>query len=121
MCIRDRFGELLEKTRGIILEKKSQSLKEKISRKFLLKGLFRSTGLMITASRLLKLYSASGLPKLITKTFIGRLFPELFVFQQHLLPDCSGESFKRKHADKILAPLQVQESQKLTHKFSKKL
>ena len=30
-----------------------------------------------------------------------------FVFQQHLLPDCSGESFKRKHADKILYPLQV--------------
>jgi len=106
------FSELLEKTRGIILENKSQSLKEKISRMFLLKGLFRSTGLMITASRLLKLYSASGFPKLITKTFIGRLLPELFVFQQHLLPDCSGESFKRKHADKILAPLHVQENQK---------
>ena len=106
------FGELLEKTRGIILENKSQSLKEKISRMFLLKGLFRSTGLMITASRLLKLYSASGLPKLITNTFIGRLFPESFVFQQYLLPDCSGESFKRKHADKILSPVQNQESQK---------
>ena len=106
------FGELLEKTRGIILENTSQSLKEKIYRMFLLKGLFRSTGLMLTASRLLKLYSASGLPKLITKTFIGRLFPESFVFQQHLLPDCSGESFKRKHADKILSPVQNQESQK---------
>ena len=114
------FGELLEKTRGIILENKSQSLKEKISRMFLLKGLFRSTGLMITASRLLKLYSASGLPKLITKTFIGRLFPELFVFKQHLLPDCSGESFKRKHADKILAPLQVQESQKTDTQIQQK-
>ncbi len=106
------FGELLEKTRGIILENKSQSLKERLSRALLLKGLFRSTALMIAASRLLKLYSASGLPKLITKTFIGRLFPELFVFQQHLLPDCSGESFKRKHADKILSPVQNQESQK---------
>ncbi len=106
------FGELLEKTRGIILENKSQSLKEKFSRLFLLKGLFRSTGLMITASKLLKLYIASGLPKLITKTYIGRIFPESFVFKQHLLPDCSGESFKRKHADKILTPLAAQVSQK---------
>ena len=106
------FGELLEKTRGIILETKSQSLKEKISRILLLKGLFRSTSLMITASRLLKFYTASGLPKLITKTFIGRFFPALFVFKHHLLPDFSGESFKRKHADIILSPLQIQESQK---------
>ena len=106
------FGELLEKTRGIILENKSQSIKEKISRMFILKGLFRSTGLMISASLFLKLYIASGLPKLITKTFIGRLFPESFVFKQHLLPNCSGESFKRKHADKILSPLQDKESKK---------
>ena len=49
------FGELLEKTRGIILENKTQSLKEKISRMFILKGLFRSTGLMILASLFLKL------------------------------------------------------------------
>ena len=106
------FGELLEKTRGIILENKSQSIKEKISRMFILKGLFRSTGLMISASLFLKLYIASGLPKLITKTFIGRLFPESFVFKQHLLPNFSGESFKRKHADKILSPLQDKESKK---------
>ena len=65
------FGELLEKTRGVILENKSQSIKEKLSRMFILKGLFRSTGLMISASLFLKLYIASGLPKLFTKTFIG--------------------------------------------------
>ena len=106
------FGELLEKTRGIILENKSQSLKEKISRIFLLKGLFRSTVLMITASKLLKLYIASGIPKLITNTFIGRFIPESFVFKQHLLPNCSGESFKLKHADKIISPQEFQVSQK---------
>ncbi|MBS1255615.1 MAG: Lactate utilization protein A [Deltaproteobacteria bacterium] len=107
------FGELLEKTRGIILENKSQSLKERLSRALLLKGLFRSTALMIAASRLLKLYSALGLPKLITKTFVGKLLPKSFVFQQHLLPDCSGESFKQKHADKNFLPLQAHESQKV--------
>ena len=114
------FGELLEKTRGIILENKTQSLKEKISRLFILKGLFRSTGLMILASLFLKLYIASGLPKLITKTFIGRLFPKSFVFQQHLLPNCSGESFKRKHADKILSPLEVKESKKTDTQIQQK-
>ena len=114
------FGELLEKTRGIILENKSQSIKEKISRMFILKGLFRSTGLMISASLLLKLYIASGLPKLITKTFIGRFFPESFVFKQHLLPNCSGESFKRKHADKILSPWQDKESKKTDTQIQQK-
>ena len=115
------FGELLEKTRGIILENKSQSIKEKISRMFILKGLFRSTGLMISASLFLKLYIASGLPKLITKTFIGRLFPESFVFKQHLLPNFSGESFKRKHADKILSPLQDKESKKTYTQIQQKI
>ena len=114
------FGELLEKTRGIILENKSQSIKEKISRMFILKGLFRSTGLMISASLFLKLYIASGLPKLITRTFIGRLFPESFVFKQHLLPNFTGESFKRKHADKILSPLQDKESKKTDTQINKK-
>ena len=114
------FGELLEKTRGIILENKSQSIKEKISRMFILKGLFRSTGLMISASLFLKLYIASGLPKLITKTFIGRLFTESFVFKQHLLPNCSGESFKRKHADKILSPLEVKGSKKTDTQIQQK-
>ncbi len=114
------FGELLEKTRGIILENKSQSIKEKISRMFILKGLFRSTGLMISASLFLKLYIASGLPKLITKTFIGRFFTESFVFKQHLLPNCSGESFKRKHADKILSPLHDKESKKTDTQIQQK-
>ncbi len=115
------FGELLEKTRGIILENKPQSIKEKISRKFILNGLFRSTGLMISASFFLKLYIASGLPKLITKTFIGRFFPESFVFKQHLLPNCSGESFKRKHADKILSPLQDNDSKKPDTQIQQKI
>ena len=115
------FGELLEKTRGIILENKSQSIIEKISRMFILKGLFRSTGLMISASLFLKLYIASGLPKLITKTFIGRFFPESFVFKQHLLPNFSGESFKRKHADKILSPLQDKESKKTYTQIQQKI
>ena len=105
------YGELLEKTRGIILENTQQSLKERILRFFLLRGLFRSTNLLITASWILKIYSASGLPKLITNTIFAKLLPQAFVFQQHLLPKCSGKSFKRKHADQILAPLSMENKQ----------
>ena len=103
------YGELLEKTRGIILENTQQSLKERILRFFLLKGLFRSTNLLITPSWFLKIYAASGFPKLITDTFLANLLPQSFVFQQHLLPKCTGESFKRKYADQILPPFSTEE------------
>ncbi len=98
------YGELLEKARGVIHDTQPQSLKERTLRSLLLKGLFRSTALLKAASKLLKLYAAFGLPQLITKTAFGRLFPKSFVFQQHLLPDCSGRSFKEQHADQELGP-----------------
>ncbi|HBI28976.1 MAG TPA: glycolate oxidase, partial [Deltaproteobacteria bacterium] len=87
------YGELLEKARGVIHETQPQSLKERMLRTLLLKGLFHSTFLLTLASKLLKLYTASGLPQLITNTAFGKLLPSQFVFQQHLLPDCSGQSF----------------------------
>ena len=114
------YGELLEKTRGIILENTPQSLKEKILRRVLFKGLFRSDKLLITASWILKIYSASGLPKLITKTIVGNFLPESFVFQQHLLPECSGKSFKRKYADEILPPFLPPEIEVIDSQIQKK-
>ena len=99
------YGELLEKTRGIILENTPQSLKERILRNLLLKGLFRSSFLLIYVSKILKIYALSGIPKLITNTFVSKFLPKSFVFQQHLLPEFSGESFKRKHGDEILQPI----------------
>ena len=96
------YGELLEKARGVIHETQPQSLKERMLRTLLLKGLFHSTFLLTLASKLLKLYAASGLPQLITNTAFGKLLPSQFVFQQHLLPDCSGQSFKQKYADQEL-------------------
>ena len=56
----------------------------------------------------MKIYAASGFPKLITNTFMAKLLPQAFVFQQYLLPECSGESFKRKYADKILPSLSAE-------------
>ena len=114
------YGELLEKTRSIILENTPQSLKERVLRRLLLKGLLRSTSLLVTASRLLKIYSATGLPKLITETFVGKLLPKSFVFQQHLLPNCSGESFKRKYADEIFPSLLPKEKQPSDSRKTKK-
>ena len=92
------YGELLEKARGVIHETSSQGVIEQTLRTVLLKGLFRSTFLLSTASKFLKLYALTGLPKLITNTALGKFLPKSFVFQQHLLPDCSGRSFKQQHA-----------------------
>ena len=92
------YGELLEKARGVIHETSSQGVIEQTLRTVLLKGLFRSTFLLSTASKFLKLYALTGLPKLITNTALGKILPKSFVFQQHLLPDCSGRSFKQQHA-----------------------
>ncbi len=98
------YGELLEKARGVIHETSKPSLKETALRTLLLKGLFRSTTLLSTASKLLRLYAFTRLPQLITQTALGKVLPKSFVFQQHLLPDCSGRSFKMKYADKELTP-----------------
>ena len=46
-----RYGELLEKTRGIIQEKVSQSFKERLLRKVFLKHLLISTGLFAIGQR----------------------------------------------------------------------
>ena len=56
------YGELLEKTRGILLEHRKQSVKEKLARALLLKGLFRSTAALATASQLLRIYCWTGIP-----------------------------------------------------------
>ena len=103
------YGELLEKARGVIHETQPQSFKEKTLRTLLLKGLFRSTALLTLASKLLKVYAWTRLPQLITHPQVSRFFPKSFVFQQHLLPDCSGRSFKQTYADQQLQPQGVEE------------
>ena len=73
------YGELLEKARGVIHETSSQSLIKQTLRTVLLKGLFYSTFLLSTASKLLKLYALTGRPKLITNTALGKILPHLRV------------------------------------------
>jgi len=99
------YGELLEKTRGIILENTNRTLKERILRIIFLKNIFCSTNLLILLSKLIKIYIISGIPKIITKTFFRNFFPKSFVFKQYLIPNFSGESFKIKYSKKILGPL----------------
>ncbi len=57
------------------------------------------------SSKLIKIYVACGFPKLFTKTFFSKILPKSFVFKHFLIPNCSGDSFKLKHANKILLPL----------------
>ena len=99
------YGELLEKTRSIILENTPQSLKSQILRIIFFKVFFRYTSLMVIVSRLIKIYMDFGFPKLITNTFVSKILPKSFVFQQYLIPNFSGKSFKRKHAEQIFLPI----------------
>ncbi|GIT62644.1 MAG: hypothetical protein Ct9H300mP21_01900 [Pseudomonadota bacterium] len=82
------YGELREKKRAELFGKKHASKFERgvFLRNLLLKGLFRYTSMMTAASRILKIYAPQDSPKFITKTFIGKLLPKSFVFQQHLFP-----------------------------------
>jgi len=98
------YGELLEKTRGIIVENTPQNLKNKFFRFLFFRGFFRYTNLMVIASRLIKIYVEIGLPKLFTMNFFSKFLPKSFVFQQYLIPNFSGESFKSKHAGEIILP-----------------
>ena len=98
------YGELLEKTRGIILEKRTQSFKERLARTFLLKGLLRSTLAMVTVSQLMRLYRWTGLPRLLTRSPLKSILPRQFVFSQHLLPNFSGRSFKKRYSDQLFLP-----------------
>ena len=112
------YGELLEKTRGILMDHRKQSFKERLARAFLLKGLFRSTSALATTSQLLRLYTWTGIPKLITGSFISRLLPRKFVFSQHLLPNFSGKSFKKRHADVLHAPTRTETPKERVGLFS---
>ena len=92
------YGELLEKTRGVIQERVPQSFKEQILRKVLLKRLLTSTELLRWVSLIMKVYIALKIPQLITRTFIKRLLPQQIVAGQTMLPQFSGSSFKLRYA-----------------------
>ena len=113
------FGELLEKTRGIIFENIKKSIKEKVLRKIFLQRIFCSTNLLVFLSKLLKIYVASGLPKLFTETLVGKLIPKSFVSKHLLIPNCSGESFKLKFSDGIINPFEKNEKEVVNLNFKK--
>ena len=94
------YGELLEKTRGVIQQNVPQSYKERFLRKVFLKRLLISTNLLRWVSFVMKIYIALKIPQLVTRTFLKRLLPRRVVAGQDMLPRFSGSSFKRKYAAK---------------------
>ena len=99
------YGELLEKTRGIIQQNVPQGYKERLLRNVFLKRLLISTDLLRWLSFIMKIYIALKIPRLLTRPFIKRLLPRRVVAGQEMLPHFSGSSFKRKYAAKgPLAP-----------------
>ncbi|MCP4295153.1 MAG: (Fe-S)-binding protein [Proteobacteria bacterium] len=89
-----QYGDLLEKTRGIIQENHPQNPKEKILRRLFLKGLLTSPFLLKIMSKVMQLYALLNIPRLITDTFLSRVLPHSIVLGQYMLPRFSGKSFK---------------------------
>lgn len=103
------YGELLEKTRGIIQENHPQSFLEKLLRAVFLKRVLASTAILEVMGILLKFYMTLNLPKLITQTFFRKILPKNIVASQYMLPKFSGSSFKFKYAPQgRLAPTHQQ-------------
>ncbi len=104
------YGELLEKSRGVILETRRKSIKEWLARTMLLKGMFRSSTALAAVSQLIRLYRVTGIPWLLTQSPLSRIIPRKIVFSQHLMPEFSGRSFKRRYADQALPSLRPGET-----------
>lgn len=94
------YGELLEKTRGMIQENQPQSFKERFLRGVLLKWILTSTTLLRWSSWLMKQYVDWKIPKLLTSPPLKTLLPPFIVKSQHLLPEFSGQSVKLEYASK---------------------
>lgn len=98
------YGELLEKTRGVIQENRPQNFLEKLLREIFLKRVLTSTALLQGFSVVLKLYITLKLPRLLTQTFIKNFLPKFLVASQYMLPQFSGKSFKLKYSPKGKLP-----------------
>lgn len=91
------YGELLEKTKALIVEHQPQSIKEKLIRLVMLKNVFKKTSLLVLLSKIFKVYIFLGIPKLITSGLLSKILPKKFVQNHQMIPSFSGKSFKRKH------------------------
>ena len=99
-----QYGQLLEKTRGIIQENRPQSFFEKLLREIFLKRVLTSTAILQGLSFLLKFYITLKVPQLITQTALRRFLPKFLVASQYMLPQFSGKSFKFQYAPQGMLP-----------------
>ena len=88
------YGELLEKTRGVIAENLPSSLKKRLLESFFLKRVLPSSAWMRFFSRLGWLYRLLGFPTLITRSPLARILPKWIVSSHWLMPRFAGTSFK---------------------------
>ncbi|QTD51918.1 (Fe-S)-binding protein [Sulfidibacter corallicola] len=99
------YGQLLEKTRGVLARHRKPGLGTRLFRDLPLDLLPAHTNRLIWFSRLMRLYRKLGLAALIARSPLSHLLPKRLVHAHRLLPNFSGRSFKKRHADKVFAPL----------------
>jgi glycolate oxidase iron-sulfur subunit len=97
------YGELLEKTRGVIAEHREQSNVERFLRGALLRRLLGSTSLLTLVSVLMRLYQRSGLARVVSWA-LARLGWVRLSQAHALMPAFSGRSFKQKNGGRRLEP-----------------
>ncbi|KAK3604152.1 hypothetical protein CHS0354_001959 [Potamilus streckersoni] len=92
------YGELIEKTRGVLKEQFKRPLVPSALQNFFFRLVLPHTGRLKLFSNLFKIYSYTGLRQLITKTALRRVLPGVMVKGQYMLPVFEGASFKQKYA-----------------------
>lgn len=89
------YGELLEKTRGVLVEHRPASVKRTFLEQFFLQRVLRSTPWLVFFSFVGKFASKCGLDRLPQSGF-AKFLPATLRRGLTLLPNFAGASFKRK-------------------------
>ena len=98
------YGDLLDKTRGVIAQRSKPGLMTRLLRAFVFRRLLVSTFLLRSFSLAARVYGWLGLPWLVTETPLQRLLPVRLVTAHRLMPGFSGSSFKRRYGQPAQAP-----------------
>ncbi|MCJ8330040.1 MAG: (Fe-S)-binding protein [Lentisphaeria bacterium] len=97
------YGELLEKTRDLMVDELPMGIKEKFLRTVFFKCIFPYSSRLTLLGNIFWLYQKLRIPQLVTGTFIKYLLPKSTVEQHKLMPKFNGGSFKKKNSGKHLS------------------
>ena len=90
------YGELLEKTRGLLTEKVPRNPMTGRMQRWLFDAVLGRAWAMVVFSKLAKIYQTAGLPNLFRSKMLRRMLPRRMVMAHKVMPRFEGQSFKTK-------------------------